>query len=101
MARQDELRRAYGESLLLLGGLLAERERHAEAADAYRAAISHDRFLEEAHRGLMRTQAAMGERGRAIRHYEDLVGLLQDEVGASPAPETIALHEHLRAGEGV
>ena len=41
--------------MLLLGELLGSREGHAEAADAYRKAISHDRFLEGAHRGLTRS----------------------------------------------
>jgi DNA-binding SARP family transcriptional activator len=97
--RQDELRRSYGEALLLLGGLLHAQQRHAEAAEAHRKAIAHDRFLEEAHRGLMRSQAALGERGRAIRHYEELVVLLEEELGASPVPETVALYESLRFGE--
>jgi DNA-binding SARP family transcriptional activator len=97
--RREELSREYREALLLLGGLLLARERHAEAAEAYRKAIAHDGFLEEAHRGLMRSQAALGERGRALRHYEELVGLLEEQLGARPAPETNALHESLRAGE--
>jgi DNA-binding SARP family transcriptional activator len=95
---QEELRRAYQEALLLLGGLLIAQGRHAGASEAYRKAISHDRFLEEAHRGLMRSQAALGERGRALRHFEELVDLLEDELGASPAPETNALYEGLREG---
>jgi two-component SAPR family response regulator len=99
LERQDELRRAYGESLLLLGELLAELGRHAEAADAYRKAISHDRFLEEAHRGLMRSQAALGEPGGALRHYEELARMLQEQLGSSPSSETIALYESLRSGE--
>ena len=99
LERQEELRRAYGESLLLLGGLLLSRERHAEAAEAYRKAITHDRFLEEAHRGLMRCQAAMGEPGGALRHYEDLAKMLQKQLGASPAPETLALYKSLRSRE--
>ncbi len=98
-ARQEELQREYGEALLLLGGLLFGRGRHAEAADVYRKAVSHDPFLEEAHRGLMRCQAALGERGRALRHYEELVRLLDEQLGTPPAPETGALHERLRAGE--
>jgi predicted ATPase/DNA-binding SARP family transcriptional activator len=97
-ARQDELRRAYGESLLLLGGLLLAQGRHAEAAEAYRKATVHDRFLEEAHRGLMRSQAALGERGRALRHYEELVVVLEEQLGASPAPETTTLYDSLRSG---
>ena len=97
-ARQEELRRSYQEALLLLGGLLVGQGRNAEASQAYRKAISHERFLEEGHRGLMRTQAAMGERGRALRQYEELVGLLKDELGSSPAPETVALYDSLREG---
>jgi two-component SAPR family response regulator len=97
--RQDELRRAYGESLLLLGELLGSRERHTEAADAYRKAISHDRFLEEAYRGLMRSLAALGEPGGAIRHYEELARMLREQLGSSPSSETIALYESLRSGD--
>jgi len=46
----------------------------------------------------MRSRAAMGERGRALRHYVELVGLLENELGSSPAPETVALYEGLREG---
>ena len=99
LERQEDLRRRYGEALLLLGRLLLSRERHAEAAEAYRKAIAHDRFMEEAHRGLMSSQVGLGERGKAIRHYEELVRLLQEQLGASPAPETVALYESLRSGE--
>ena len=49
----------------------------------------------------MRCQAASGERGRTIRHYEELVELLDVQSGTAPAPETRALRERLRAGEEV
>jgi DNA-binding SARP family transcriptional activator len=57
--------------------------------------------LEEAHRELMRCYTAMGERGRAIKHYEDLAELLYEQLDTAPAPETRALYERLRAGEEV
>jgi DNA-binding SARP family transcriptional activator len=98
-ARQGELRRRYRESLLLLGKLLLARERYAEAAEAYRKVIAHDRFLEEAHRGFMRSQAALGERSAALRHYEDLVEMLYEQLGTLPATETTTLYERLRADE--
>jgi DNA-binding SARP family transcriptional activator len=101
MLRQEELRWEYREALLLLGRLLSAQERHAEAAEAYRKAIAHDGLLEEAHRGLMRCYAALGERGRALKHYEELVELLEEQLGTSPASKTVALHERLRAGEEV
>jgi DNA-binding SARP family transcriptional activator len=55
--------------------------------------------MEEAHRGLMRCQAVLGERGQAIRHYEELVKMLYEQLGTASAPETSALYERLRAGE--
>lgn len=99
--RREELRRAYGEALLTLGRLLFAECRYAEATDAYRKLIVHDELLEAAHRGLMRCHASLGERGRAIRHYRDLVELLREELGSTPAAETTVLYEHLRRDEDV
>ena len=66
-----------------------------EAAGAYRKVLAHDPYLEEAHRGLLRCHGALGERGRALKHYEGLVELLSEEFGSDPAPETRALYESL------
>jgi DNA-binding SARP family transcriptional activator len=41
--------------------------------------------------------ARLGETARAIRHYEELAGTLQDQLGAAPSAETTALYERLRA----
>jgi two-component SAPR family response regulator len=101
MVRQEELQRTCGDALLLLGRLLLAQNRHAEAAETYRKAISHDELVEEAHRELMRCYAAVGERGRALRHYEDLGESLEKQLGTSPAPETSALYKRLGAGEEV
>lgn len=99
LERQEELRRAYGEALLLLGAPL--RPRAPRRGGRSLPHIAHDWFLEEAHRGLTRCLAALGERGQALRHYEELVELLNEQLGTSPAPETSALYERLRAGKEV
>jgi tetratricopeptide (TPR) repeat protein len=39
------------------------------------------------------------ERGRALEHYRSLVGVLDERLGAGPAPETRMLYEELRRGE--
>jgi two-component SAPR family response regulator len=97
--RQEELRRTCQEALMELGRLLFAEGRYAEAVEAYRRLIGHDALLEEAHRELMRCQARLGERSRALRHYRDLLELLGEELGSSPAPETTELYERLRRGE--
>jgi predicted ATPase/DNA-binding SARP family transcriptional activator len=99
--RQQELLLGYQETLLLLGRLLFAQERHVEAAEAYRKAIAHDELLEEAHRELMRCYAALGERSRALRHYEELVELLDERLGTAPASETRVVRERLLASEEV
>jgi predicted ATPase/DNA-binding SARP family transcriptional activator len=98
--RQEELRRTHQEALLLFGGLLRDQGRHAQAAEAYRRAIAQDGYLEAAHRGLMRCYASLGERTRALEHYQALVGKLREELVTAPAPETRALFEELQRGGG-
>jgi predicted ATPase/DNA-binding SARP family transcriptional activator len=93
---RDELRREYEHVLRTLGGLLARDQRFVEAADVFTRLVAHDPLLEGAHRALMRCYAALGERGRALRQYEELVRVLETHVGARPAPETTELHTRLR-----
>ncbi len=81
--------------------LRAEVKKSAEAAGVYRQAISYVSLLEAAHRELMRCYARQGERGQALRHYQSLVELMRDELGAPPDPETTALFERLQRGEAV
>jgi DNA-binding SARP family transcriptional activator len=82
--------------LSTLGGVLGRERRFAEAAEVYTRLIDHDPLLETAHRGLMRCHAALGNRGRALHQYGELAGLLWEQLGARPAPETAALHARLR-----
>jgi predicted ATPase/DNA-binding SARP family transcriptional activator len=93
---REELRREYEYVLRSLGGLLAREQRFVEAADVFARLVAHDPLLEGAHRALMRCYAALGERGRALRQYEELVRVLETHVGARPAPETTELHSRLR-----
>ncbi len=99
LERQDELRRTYQESLLLLGELLGSQDRHAEAAEVYRRIIARDSYLEAAHRGLMRCYNSLGERARALEHYRSLVEILREGLGTAPAPDTRALFKDLLRGE--
>ncbi len=98
---REELRRACLEGLLAWGGLLLEMAQYGQAAEALRRAILTDAYSEAAHRALMRCLARQGEVGQALRQYQALARLLDEELGGSPAPETVALHERLRLNEPI
>ncbi len=97
LVRRDELRRAFESALLATGRLQAAAGRHQAAAAAFRRAVAHEPLNESAHRELMSSWARLGETARAVRHYEELVTLLRDQVGVPPAAETTALYRRLTA----
>ncbi|MEV4641721.1 BTAD domain-containing putative transcriptional regulator [Actinoplanes sp. NPDC049548] len=92
---REDLRREYEYVLRTLGILLARERRFAEAAEVFTRLVAHDPLMEAAHRGLMRCHAALGDRGRALRQYEQLAGLLDEQLGALPSPETVDLHARI------
>jgi DNA-binding SARP family transcriptional activator len=94
---RERLRREFEGVLHTLGGLLAQQRRFGEAADVFSRLLTHDPLLEAAHRGMMRCYAAHGDRGRALRQYQDLARLLDTQLGATPAPQTTQLYARLRA----
>ena len=97
LVRRDELRRAFESALLATGRLQVAAGRHQAAAAAFRRAVTHEPLNESAHRELMACWVQLGETARAVRHYEELVQLLRDQVGVPPAPETAALYRQLLA----
>jgi DNA-binding SARP family transcriptional activator len=99
--RRQELEREYLNALMTLGQLYFAQTRYGQAADAYLKAIATDSYLETAHRELMRCYSRLGEHGQALRHYQELVELLHDEVGTPPAPETQVLYAQLQRGKSI
>jgi predicted ATPase/DNA-binding SARP family transcriptional activator len=94
-ARRDELARSFESALLATGRLHAAAGRYQPAAAAFRRAVAHDPLNETAHRELMNCWVRLGETARAVRHYRELVELLQEQVGVPPAAETTALYRRL------
>jgi DNA-binding SARP family transcriptional activator len=101
LVHRQELERKFVRALLSLGRLLFERAAHFEAEAVYRRILGEDPLVESAHRGLMRCYTARGERGLALRHYEELVELMYDEMGAPPSTESRELHGRISRGEEV
>ncbi len=97
-ARRDELARSFESALLAIGRLHAAAGRYQPAAAAFRRAVAHEPLNETAHRELMNCWVRLGETARAVRHYEELTELLQEQVGVPPAAETTALYQQLAGG---
>ncbi len=58
--------------------------------------VAHDPLHEPAHRALMTLYAQAGQPAAALRQYDNCVRLLDDELGAPPEGETVALAEAIR-----
>jgi len=95
---REALRERYIEAVARLAALHAERGEYRQAIELYHEVLRRDSFREDAHRRLMECYVLAGERARALQHYHHLIQLLAKELGASPAPETLALYEQLLNG---
>jgi WD40 repeat protein/DNA-binding SARP family transcriptional activator len=61
--------------------------------------VQLDPLSELAHRQSMRLLAFTGQRGEALRQYQNCVQVLAAELGVTPSEETTAVFEAIKAGE--
>jgi DNA-binding SARP family transcriptional activator len=97
-ARRSQLRLAASR---LLGSEALIRERAGDIVGAVtllERLIGIDPAHEAAHAGLMRLNAASGNRAAALRWYEHLVQTLRDELGVAPSDALRQLHADVAAG---
>ncbi len=98
---RDRLRRLHSDLLSARGDHLMATGAYAHAVELYLRLLRQEDLDEDAHRRLMICLARLGERGRALRHYETLVELLRNEVDAEPESETVELYLRLQRAEPV
>ncbi len=102
----EEWQLATGDTLRAqLSQTLARIVVHAVRAGRMPAALGYarrrtqlDPLSEPAHADLIRVTAWTGDRPGALQAYRALVRRLDRELGVPPLPETVALHEAIRAG---
>ena len=92
---RDELRSQRKLMLVDAAGSAIELGWMRDAIEMSTLAISLDPCFERAHRALMRAYAGVGETDSAIRSYERCRRNLVNELGATPSPQTQALHLQL------
>jgi DNA-binding SARP family transcriptional activator len=95
--RREAYQRRYLVLLQELGGAYERLGRPEEALDAYRAVLVEDALQERVHLALMRLYGQRGRRDLVRRQYDRLAGLLRQELGVEPLPETTDEYHRLMA----
>ncbi len=70
-----------------------------EIIEVARRALAQNRLQESLYRALMEAHARLGERAEALRHFDLLVRVLEEELGVEPLPETDALRAAILSGD--
>ncbi|MFW5942888.1 MAG: AfsR/SARP family transcriptional regulator [Chloroflexota bacterium] len=95
--QRSTLRQRLAAGLQQLVDLYEQQEAIGEAIRYGQRWLWLNPLHEPAHRALMRLYARTGQPEQACAQYEQCASLLDEALGISPAPETAALYEELRA----
>lgn len=96
---RNNLRRAYLTLLLQTANSLMAQNKINQALEVWQRLVDADPVNEEAHTGLMRAYAVMGERQKAIRQYETMREILLRELEVAPSAESQLLFTHIQKNE--
>jgi predicted ATPase/DNA-binding SARP family transcriptional activator/DNA-binding CsgD family transcriptional regulator len=96
--RRQELRRLDVALLVELAGIYEERGEYGPAIEALTRVTAEEPAHEEAHAGLMRLYALVGNNGEALAQYGRLEEALSRALGTEPAASSRALREEIAAG---
>jgi DNA-binding SARP family transcriptional activator len=91
IVERERLQGLYVRALAQLMAYNSSNTQYDRAIDCARRILSCDPLREEVHRDLMRLHLHAGQPAAALRQYRSCEGLLRDELGVEPAPETRAL----------
>ena len=97
-----ERERWRGRAESILKHVIEGHTRRGRYTDALRQAqrlLQLAPWDEDTHRCIMRLLAWTGQRGAALRQFENCKWMLREELGVEPAFETIALYRQIRAGK--
>lgn len=100
-ARRGELLEEALRTVLRLGRAEMDRGRFAEALGHARRALAWDSLCEEAHRQVIASLAALGERSNALRHFDAAERLFADELGVRLSPDMAELRRVIGTGSSV
>jgi DNA-binding SARP family transcriptional activator len=89
--QREKLRALLSRGLQVLTTVSHENGESELAVQYANEMVALDPFRETSYQHLMRLHARMGNRGEALRVFSRLRGLLRDELGTSPSPQSEAV----------
>jgi two-component SAPR family response regulator len=95
MPERERLWQLYVEAVLSLANHHLEKREYPLCLDYCWRALQKDPTLEEAHRLIMRTHAAMGNRAWTIKQYDECHQVLKNMYNTRPSPATEKLYQNL------
>ena len=95
--QRERFRRLVLEVLARLTEHYLKQAAFPQAEITARRQLDLDNLRERAWRQLMTVLADSGDRAAALHQYQHCLQLLNDELGVSPADETVALYERIRS----
>ncbi len=95
-AEQERLREATAEALRSLTESYRKRGEYRFGLHYARRLVALEPLAEEPRRTLMKFYAMTGRRSQALAEYEDMVALLDRELGVDPLAETREVYESIR-----
>lgn len=99
-ARRERYRQLAERGFVTLAQRYETQRDYAAARDALAPALALNPLQEDAQRAAMRLDYLSGDRAGAIRRYEQLRRLLDDELGVPPMDETRALYDAIITDNG-
>jgi DNA-binding SARP family transcriptional activator len=86
---------AYLSALIGRGRCAYARQHFTQAIGYYQQALAHDPYREDVYRAMMRCHAETGERSLVLTCWQQLQGVLQNDLALPPSRETTILAEAL------
>lgn len=93
----ESLRQSLGRVLQTLVEWHIAHEEYERGIEYARRQVALDSWHEPAHAQLMQLYAMAGQPSAALRQYETLVRVLDDELGVAPTTETTALYNAIKS----
>ncbi len=87
---QDAVRHAYHDALLALASLHLLQGETRRALATFQLLTTQNKYAEEAHRGIIRCYVRLHDFSQAADYYHQVRAMFKEELGVSPAPETLA-----------